>query len=70
MKVTCRENLGWNVLHIRSMIPLMSNSKLFKFMTFQKLIKKSENFVRAFFSEKVRKVYHKNRDGGLASGSI
>ena len=39
LKVTCKENQEWNVLCIRSMMSLMPNSKLFKFITLRKLIK-------------------------------
>ena len=37
VKVTCKENQGWNVLCIRSMMSLTSNSKLFRFKTLRKL---------------------------------
>ena len=49
---------------------LMSNSKLFRFITLGKLIKTPENFVQGFLSVKLTNVCHKNRGEGLVSGSL
>ena len=70
IKVICKENQEWNILCIRSMMSLMSNSKLFKFITLRKLIKTPENFVHGFFSVNITKVCHKISGEALASGSL
>ena len=48
IKVTCKENQECNVLCIRSMMSLMSNSKLFKFITLRKLMKRQKTLFMAF----------------------
>ena len=70
IKVRYKENQGWNVLCIRSMMSLISNSKIFRFITLRKLIKTPENFFQGFFSVKLTNILDKNRGEGLASGSL